>query len=398
MARSFAASERFVLGLMFACYIVIGMGGAYLGVAWPFIRGDFGQPLDVLVYLLASSTTGFVVGSTLSSRIIARVGIGRFLLLANYIAAIAMFGYGVAPSWELYVLNGMFAGAAIGSIGAGLNIYIAATSTVRVMNWLHAMYGIGATIGPLLMTAIVGAGLGWRLGYVIAGTLHLALGLLFMMVQGSVLFRGMSDDPESTANRTHHTVPLVATLRRPIVLISILLFLLYTGVETTTGQWTFTLFTESRFVSTYLAGLMTSLFWAMLTLGRLLIGTVAGRIGATSLLRWCMAGSVVSAALFLINNQQIGFIAVLLMGLSLSVIYPTLISDTPRRMGAQYAATVIGVVTGASSLGSAILPGSAGILAGHFGLEVLGLFLLASSALMTTANEAAMWLANREAR
>ena len=76
-----------------------------------------------------------------------------------------------------------------------------------------------------------------------------------------------------------------ATLRLPMVWLSVLLFLLYTGVESTAGQWTYTWFTESRAASAYLAGTMTSVFWAMLTVGRVVFGAGAARIGVERLLR-----------------------------------------------------------------------------------------------------------------
>ena len=53
----------------------------------------------------------------------------------------------------------------------------------------------------------------------------------------------------------------------PAVWLSVLLFLLYTGVETAAGQWAYTLFVEGRGVATQAAGFAVSAYWAALARG-----------------------------------------------------------------------------------------------------------------------------------
>lgn len=394
MTQLSIARQRNTLGLAFACLLALGTVSGLLGVAWPSMRHTFGLPLDALATLLISTTTGVTIGSMLSGQIMARVGMARTLLAANLLAALAMIANATVPAWWMFVAVGLFAGFASGTIGSGLSIYIAAQGTTRDMNWMHAMFGVGATLGPLLMTATIGAGLSWRWGYAAVAVVFVILALLINSAADSISFRSTDVTPQA-GNEPFHPTPLPAVLRLPVVLVSLLLFLLYTGVESTTGQWTFTLFTESRSAPTYLAGLMTSLFWAMLTAGRIVFGAASDRIGISRLLRWSMAGGVVSAALFLVNNQWVGFMAVPLMGLSFSIIFPTLLSDTPRRVGRQHAATVIGLQAAAGSVGSAVVPGLAGVLAARLGLEVLGPFLLATAFLLLVINELTMWLSDR---
>lgn len=398
MTITSTAKARLTLGLAFACFTALGITVGFLGVAWPSMRDTFGLSLDALVALLVSSTIGFVAGSVMAGQAMARVGIGRFLLIANLLAAAGFFGYAVAPGWWVLVAIGLLTGWAGGAIDTGLNIYIAATRTVRIMNWMHAMFGVGATIGPLIMTLVIGMGLGWQVGYVVAALINLALGLLFIPVLGMMDFRGIAHAPAGGDTPNAHLPTPAATFRLPIVLLSIVLFLLYTGVESTAGQWAFSLFTEARSISTYLAGIMTSVFWAMLTIGRIVFGAAADRIGIERLLRWSMGGTVVSAALFMVRAPAIGFVSVAMMGLSLSAIFPTLTSDTPHRVGLRHAANAIGFQTGAASIGFAVLPGLAGVLAARLGLEMLGPFLLVTAILMLIANEGALFLVRRNRR
>jgi fucose permease len=278
-----------------------------------------------------------------------------------------------------------------------LNIYVAATRTVRTMNWMHACFGIGATIGPLVMTWILGANLSWRLGYALAGFIHVSLAICYFFVVGRLDFRGMKEI-HAADSPIAQTTSAFATLRLPIVILSVLLFFLYTGVETTTGQWSYSLFVEERSISPYLAGVMVSLFWAMLTIGRIVFGAAAERIGLERLLRLSMMGVVVAAVLFLFQSPWISLITVGLMGLSLSAIFPTLTSDTPQRVSLRHANHAIGLQTGAASVGVAVLPSLAGFLAERFSLEIIGPFLIVSALLLAVTNEIVVVLVRRRAR
>jgi fucose permease len=388
------ARNRYPLILAFACFVALGMVNGSLGVAWPSMRHTFGLSLDALVGLLITSTIGFAAGSVLAAGLVARLGVGWVLLISNMVGAVGFLGYVLAPSWWVLVAFGLATGWAGGAVDTALNIYIAAKHTVRTMNWMHACFGIGATLGPLLMTAIVGAGLSWRLGFAIGAAVYFSLGLIYFTVVRTMTFRGQSHDAADAATRP---APMSETLRLPLVWLGIVLFLLYTGVESTAGQWTYTWFTESRAASAYVAGVMTSVFWAMLTIGRFVFGAGAARIGVERLLRLSMIGAVVAAGLLLVRSLPVGFVAIALLGLSLAAIFPTLTADTPYRVGLRHAGNTIGLQTGAASVGLAILPGLAGIVAERIGLEALGPFLLAAALLMLIVNQMTVMLIRRQA-
>lgn len=395
-------SERILIALSFACFLVLGMAAGLLGVAWPSMRADFQLPLDAISGVLITSTIGFVIGSVIAGNWIARRGLIQFLTLATAFAAAGLIGYALAPSWWWFVVFGLLAGFGSGGIDTGLNIYVAGSQNVRTMNWMHACFGIGAAAGPLLMTAAVTTGLGWRYGYALTGMIALVLLLVFFLLsrQGFAA-RERSVQEEIGEARRESILDAAApreTVRLLAVWLAVLLFFLYTGVESTAGQWTFTLFTESRGVTAAAAGVLTSVFWAMLTLGRVVFGAAAQRIGIDRMLRLSMVGTLAMALLVVTQNTWAGFVGIAGMGLALSAIFPTLTAETPHRVGIRHAANTIGYQTGGASIGFAVLPGLAGTLAARSGLEVIGWILVISSALMLVTNEIAIIVAHRDAR
>ncbi|MBN1632250.1 MAG: MFS transporter, partial [Thermoleophilia bacterium] len=138
--------------LVFVAYVSLGLPDGLLGVAWPSIRRDFFLQLDSLGALFVASTVGYLLSSFFAGRLTARFRLGALLAASTFFAGVALVGYALAPGWWVVVVFGVALGLGSGGIDAALNIYVAAHYGERMMQWLHAVYGIGATLGPVIMT------------------------------------------------------------------------------------------------------------------------------------------------------------------------------------------------------------------------------------------------------
>lgn len=369
-----AAPRRTALlvGLSYAAFISLGLPDGLIGVGWPSIRQTFGLPLDALGALLLTFTAGYLTSSFSSGRVLARLGVGRLLVLSCAATATALLVYGLAPAWWAIVVLGVLSGLGAGAIDAGLNTYAANNFDARTVNWLHASFGVGAATGPVIMTSVLTAGYSWRLGFLIVGCVQLALAACFALTRRSWESGAVHADAESGGS-----APALATLRLPAVWLSVALFFIYTGVEIAAGQWMYSLLTEARGVSTGVAGLLVSLYWASLTAGRVLFGAIARSVALDRALLFCMLGFALGAALVWLNLAAwLSFGGFALMGFCLAPIFPSLISATPSRIGAAHVANTIGFQVAAASLGGGALPALIGVLADSLGLEVLGPALL----------------------
>jgi fucose permease len=373
-----------ILLLAYAGFIGLGLVNSLVGVAWPSIRGTFGLPVDALGLLLIGNTIGYMVASAFSGRLLARLSAGTMLALSCGLAAVSLLAAGSAPAWPVLVALGFVSGLSGGAIDGGLNAYAAVHFSPRAMNWLHACFGIGATLGPAIMTAVLAGGLSWRAGYWIVSLVQLALALCF----GATRSLWRDSDTPSAAAQPVLSAPLAATLRLPTAWVGIALFFVYTGAEIATGQWVYSLLTESRGVQPTIAGVWASLYWASLTVGRILFGFAVQRVSPTALLRWSMAGAVLSALLIWQSSAPwLAFGGIALMGLCLAPQFPLLISATPEYLEAAHSANGVGLQVAAASLGGAALPSLIGVLAAVYGLEVLGPFLFVTALLMTVLFE-----------
>ncbi|MFC0618092.1 MFS transporter [Deinococcus budaensis] len=370
--------------LAFIAFVSLGLPDGLLGVSWPSMRRDFGVSLDALGLLAAVTTAGYLAASALSGRILRALPIGTVLALSTLDAALALLGFALTLLWPLLLALGFLAGLGGGAIDAGLNAYGARHFSPRTLNWLHAFFGLGTTLGPLIVTAVLSSGNVWRWSYVIVGSAQLLLALTFFLTRkrwAGAAGVGAAAPPPAARTRD--------TLRRPAAWLGMLTFFFYTGVEAVTAQWSYSLLTLGRAVPEATAGLYVSLYWGSLMVGRILFGFVANRVPLVGTLRLCLIASVAGALLFWLEpTRPLAVAGLMMIGFFLAPIFASLISLTPGRVGAAHANSAIGFQVAAAALGGAALTALTGVIARAGGLELIGLCIVVAAALLLALYEA----------
>jgi len=363
------------LGLVLLAYIAfvaLGMPDGLLGVAWPSIRAGHALPLDAVGLLITATVAGYTTSSFLSGPLMARLGVGRLLAYSCALSGAGLIGYTLVPQWWMMVALGVLAGLGAGAIDAGLNTYVAANLSEGLMQWLHACYGIGVTLGPLIMTYGLAIWDRWQVGYLAVGLFELALALTFALTLPLWSARPAAEAPRLTDYRT----PMLETLRLPQAWTGALLFFLYVGAEASLGTWTYSLLTGSRGIDARTAGLYAGGYWAMFTVGRAAAGFYARRAGPRLLVIGGLLGALAGSGLLAWNPfPASSLIAVGLVGLSIAPIFPALMSDTSERVSPRHAANTIGMQMATTGLGMAAIPGLMGVLARRISLEVIPVVL-----------------------
>ena len=358
--------------LAYVAFIALGMPDGLLGVAWPSMRGSFSIPLDALGMLITASVAGYLASSFLSGPLIARWGVGSVLAASCAMTGVALIGYTLVPFWWMMVLLGILAGLGAGAIDAGLNTYVAAHFGEGLMQWLHASYGIGVTIGPIIMTLSLTYLDSWQTGYRVVGAFQLGLAACFALTLPMWNQEDASTGHDHPKRLTDYKTPMGETLRQPRVWLSALLFFLYVGAEVSLGMWTYSLLTEARGIDPTVAGFLAGSYWATFTIGRIVAGLYAKRAGVNFMVVGGLVGALLGAILLSWNPfQAANLLAVALIGFSIAPIFPALMSGTSRRVGAHFAANTIGIQITASGLGTAMISSLMGVLARQASLEII---------------------------
>ncbi|MBS0207022.1 MAG: MFS transporter [Planctomycetes bacterium] len=380
-----------LLTIAYLGFISLGLPDPVAGVAWPSVRDTFSLHQSGFGLVFIALGCGYCASGFFGGMLTKLLGLGNLLWISSGLVAVAMYGSGLAPVWPVFVACAVIWGLGSGGIDAGLNSYASNHFSARHMNWLHACYSVGATVGPLTMTAVLVRAGSWRLGYDLVGTLLLLMTVLFFVTR-----RRWTEPPRTVDGPSEPPASIATTLRQPLVWLQIVLFFIYVGMEFTVGQWSFTLLTESRGVPADVAGVLAGSYYAGIGVGRVLAGVISARFGLDRIVHVSMLIALAGATLFA-SGIPVGMnhLGLILIGLGLAPVFPCLMSMTPRRLGTAYSTHAVGFQVSAGMVGVALVPGVAGLLAEAWGLEVVAWFAVLLAVLLYGTHELLVYAVRR---
>ena len=369
------------IALSFAAFILIGATDGATGVVLPSLQRYYGIDKSVVSLIFLALTTGYITAAFSSGLLVALAGQRRFLALGAAAFTVGAGAVSLHPPFALLLAAMLGLGFGFAIIDAGLNTYITGLpENTTLLNNLHAFYGIGGFLGPIIASGVLAAGLRWNIVYALwsADSLILLTGFALLFDAGPVGARHTG---------TPHTGRslLTDTLRLRLVWLAALFMLVYVGAEISLGSWSYSFLTEVRHHGSLLSGWSVSGYWLGITLGRLTLARFAARraIADAALIRFCLIGAGAGVLIiWLAPLPALTAFGLWLTGYALGPIYPTTIALLPGLVPARLVPSAVGFLASLGSMGAALFPWLAGNLAQAVGLWSLMPYLLALTIIM----------------
>ena len=372
-----------LLAIIYLSFISLGLPDGLLGAAWPTIYPELSVPVSYAGILFAIISGGTVVSSLLSDRLTFRLGTGRVTAISVCMTAAALFGFASSDSYWMLCLWAIPYGLGAGSVDASLNNYVALHYTSRHMSWLHCMWGVGATVGPYIMGAVLSSGGHWSGGYRMVGFIQLMLTAVLLL--SLPLWKGRPQAEEGGASRP---LPLKEVIAIPGAKQIMVTFFCYCALEQSTALWASSYLALYKGVPADTAAFFASMFFIGITAGRALNGFLTLKFTDTQLIR--MGQGVILTgicAMLLPLGQGASIAGLILIGLGCAPIYPCVIHSTPAHFGAGHSQALIGVQMASAYIGNCLMPPLFGLIANHIHVALLPMYLLLILGLMVWMHE-----------
>ncbi len=364
-----------LLSIIYIAFISLGIPDAILGVAWPEMRLDLGVPLDASGWIFITMTFSTIMSSLASGYLIKKLGTARITLISVGLTSVALIGISMVPSFYWIVLFAIPLGFGAGSIDTALNNYVALHYKTHHMNWLHAFWGIGATMGPIVMSAFFALNYSWRKGYMTLGIVQL---VIFSIILISLpLWK--KQEKVSKANTDFHNEYLTykEVIKTNGVKLSMVIFLVYCAIEFSIGNWGASYLVSSRNLLIATAGTLIGTYYAGITIGRIVSGFISFKFNNNQLVLVGIIIFIASSGLLLFNfHISVLYVLFFFQGIGLAPVFPSLIHETPKRFGADRSQHVIGLQLAGAYVGASIFPALFGVLARYSSLKIYPYYIL----------------------
>ncbi|MEW9053364.1 MAG: MFS transporter [Neobacillus sp.] len=376
----------FFLIIIYLAFISLGLPDSLLGVSWPLMQTELGASLETAGWLFMTIAAGTIISSLASGAVLNRFGTGPVTFVSVLMTAGALLGFQFAPSVFWLFICAIPLGLGAGAVDAGINNYVATHYQAHHMSWLHCFWGVGATMGPVIMAHFITGQQSWRTGYLAIAGLQFALVviLFFTLPLWNKIAGDAPKEPAATRPEHDQQKPLQISG----VKLALIAFLFYCGAEAAVGLWGSSFLIKMKDLSVDTAAKYVSLYYAGITIGRFITGFITLRMSSLKLIRIgqiiALSGAVL---LFLPLPATFLLVGFILVGLGLAPIFPCMLQETPIRFGEKHSQTIMGYQMAVAYTGSTFLPPLLGFIAARTTIGIFPFFIAGFIAIMLLGSE-----------
>ncbi len=355
--------------LLFISYITLGLPDSAWGTVWPFMRESLGMPVASASIFTIVVTACSAVSSALAPKLAEKIGPGIILAVCSLATGLGILGVYFAGNFYVIVAIGVILGIAGGGVDVCINDFVADHYSSGIMNLVHAMWGVGAFIGPLIVTKAMTDSGSWRTGFLVLAIIQIVCsGILFASLplwkkQLPPLNKVETENVPTAHNgkKTTLAIILMATL-----------YFVYTGVEQIVGGWLNTLLIEKRMFSANIGGACVSCYFGAIMVGRIVFSLFSSKIGNRLTINIGLIIATVGAGLFFITDSvPATFVAIILIGLGFAPFYPCNMHEAKARFSPSLSKKVIGIQVAAACVGMLVINPTMGLLMQFVSYEML---------------------------
>jgi MFS transporter, FHS family, L-fucose permease len=361
--------------LTFLMFMMFAMSTDAVGVIIPEVMKQFNLSLTSAGLMHYTPMIAIAFSGILLGFLADKIGRKRTIIIGLALYAINSYLFIAGNSFAFFLNLMIVAGIAIGIFKTGALALIGdiSKSTVEhtsTMNTVEGFFGVGAIIGPFIVSYFLSVGVDWKFLYVVVGTLCVVLIIMSLLIKYPATLK--------TTKEPVNLKSALALVKDPYALGFSIAIFLYVAVECAIYVWMPTLISGYKGGIVFLTTYALSIFFVLRAAGRFLGSWLMAKFNWAVvlcifcfLILVCFIGSVLGG---------IGMAVILLplSGLFMSVVYPTLNSKGISCFPKAKHGSIAGIILFFTAAGAALGPLAMGAISDLFGHKVKYGFVLAT--------------------
>ena len=342
----------FIITVAFASFFTLGFTNGAFAVAWGSIEADLGLLLSHSGLIIMVNQVAYALSSSLVGRLYKYAWLEHIDFWGIFVMGAGLFGVAISPNFELLLLSVMVLGIGSGLIDSSISTYMTQFFSASHFNWMYVFWGVGSTVGPLLMAFMIGVN-GWRAGYMALMSITAVVSTLVVVSFMTRAWDSTKDIErvklavENRARRNELKKRFLSKKRHQVG--SVLTCFLSGGLDYTLIFFTAKLMAIRT--GPEAATLFTTVYYFAMLLGNLVFGWVARYKNNLFLIRSGLIITMSGIVVLLLTNHVAG---IALAGFGVGPVFPSLIHDTSNRYAPKILSRLVSYEVAAFGAGMAI--------------------------------------------
>lgn len=379
-----------LLAIIYLIFISLGLPDSLLGSAWPSISQSMGinESLQGILSIVASFCT--IISSFLTVKLIKKFKEKGIVALSIGLTCAGLLCVMASSNFFFLCLSMIPLGLGAGAIDSTLNNYVAINYKAIHLNWLHAFWGVGATLSPFLVSFFLTDINGWRTGAFVLAMIQCGILLITILTMNvwKVVEKEFSNRDNAQEKEVTTELGFFKTFTIRGIVFAIIAFFSYIAIEGLTGNWFASMIVFGLGGDEASAARWSSYFYFGIMIGRIVSGIVSLKISDKNMIRIGESILIVGVILlFMQFNIQLMPLAVVIIGLGCAPIYPAIIHATPSRFTSKLSQNVMSVQVGCAYIASFAVVPLFGVVGKYIDFRLLPVLLIIFLAVMVICNE-----------
>ena len=381
-----------LLIVIYLIFISLGLPDSFIGSCWPTISEYFKISRDfqgifsliVSFFTIASSFLTIKLTKYLKNYGVIAISIGLT------ISGLIIIGF--SDNYYLLLLAAIPLGFGGGAIDSILNSYVSLHYKAIHLNFLHAFWGIGAFISPLIIGSFIVDPRGFKdaafvLSIIQTTILIITLSTLVLWVKVDKIYNIDSRNTTNSENNKEN-VGFFNTFKLRGVIFACITFFSYIAIESLAYSWFTSLCVFGMNIDNDIASKYLSLFYIAISLGRVISGLLSIKIKDKNLIR-IGEGILLIGIILLTFKFNFVFmpIALFIIGLGCGPIYPSIVHSTVDKFTSKYSSAVMSIQIGFAYMANISVAPLFGILGNATTFLILPYIMLIFFVILVSGNE-----------
>jgi len=317
-------------------FVFFGIYSAGMGSVLFELSDRTGSTLSAVGVIFTAIYAGSLLTQFASGWLTTLFGRVRVMTVSVFLMSVGLFGIVTSTSLALLIAACFVLGLGQGGVDIISNNLVTEAypeKSVQVLNILHLAYGVGATVGPMLISVAIRNS---ERGLLVEGLVALSLflsGFVYVVIQKKSKANVATDTPISEQSLTSkNEIPFY---RDAFVWLLGFMLLLIVGTQFSAGSWAVVFMTKTLEMRTDQASLVASLYWMFISLGRIIAVFLARRVAQRDMLFIHLGGSFIGAILYtlFIGQRGASIVSLLMISLFFGGLYPLILAFIPKYFG-----------------------------------------------------------------
>ncbi|GMG48173.1 unnamed protein product [Ambrosiozyma monospora] len=365
----------------FQFLLVVGFMDQTIGSIMHYMLDYYQVDRSQLSLLFLLQLLGYVTASFANEPLQKRLGLGNLTNFAMFCVMVTCLGFYWKFPLTLMFFFSICSGFGIGTVDCCLNVFVGNLKYAnQLLGVMHAFYGLGCLVSPLLSIHLIELGWDWNQYYLLLfcfATTAFTCSVIMFRNETKWKYLYMIEhkhlkEQEADGDISQEPASTTELLRNKYILFFALTLFLYLGSELCAGIWFFNYLITIKKVVERSASYITSSYWASLTVGRFVLGFVTGHffenneVRAMVLYTGLISGGC--AGFWMFENYtslQVFFIDI--VGFFVGPVFATSMVIAIKCFPARIGSGGIPVICGLGAAGGAVVPWVMGNIAEKLG-------------------------------